>query len=46
MLNIPFYEIRAISNVVEVRNKNNWDISLAIKKLTLTLVEIVEEISI
>ncbi|MGB1205866.1 MAG: futalosine hydrolase [Chitinophagales bacterium] len=45
MLETCFHEIRAISNVVEVRNKNNWHIALAIEKLTLTLIEIVEEIS-
>lgn len=31
--NIPFIEIRAISNYIEPRNTNNWNIPLAIKNL-------------
>lgn len=31
--NIPFASIRSISNPVEPRNKNNWNIHLAIKNL-------------
>lgn len=31
--NVPYFQIRAISNVVERRNKNNWNIPLAIEKL-------------
>ena len=45
MLKVPFHEIRGISNLVEVRNKNNWYIELAIEKLTLTLVKIIKEIN-
>lgn len=32
-LGIPFLEVRAISNKVEARNKNNWDNELAIGNL-------------
>ena len=30
---IPFLALRAISNIVEVRNRNNWDIKLALLNL-------------
>ena len=39
---IPFLEIRAISNYVEARNRENWDIPLAIERLNGVLVELVE----
>jgi futalosine hydrolase len=32
--NIPFLALRAISNKVERRNKNNWEIDLALKNLS------------
>lgn len=35
--NIPFYSIRAISNYVEERNKNNWKIELALENLAKSL---------
>jgi futalosine hydrolase len=38
--NIPFAEIRAISNLVEPRNRDNWNISLAIEQLNSTLIDI------
>jgi len=38
-MNIPFLEIRAISNQVSERNKSKWDIHLAVKNLTDYLVE-------
>jgi futalosine hydrolase len=34
MENVPFVEIRSISNMVESRDKNNWNFPLAIKKLS------------
>jgi futalosine hydrolase len=34
MENVPFAEIRAISNMVESRNKSKWNIPLAIKNLS------------
>ena len=42
MMNVPFLEIRAISNYVEPRNKDNWNIPLAIDKLNETIIGIVE----
>ncbi len=38
--NTPFIALRAISNKVEPRNKDNWDISLAINNLSGRLEEI------
>jgi futalosine hydrolase len=38
--NIPFLALRAISNKVELRNKDNWNISLALKNLSEKLVEV------
>jgi futalosine hydrolase len=34
MENVPFVEIRSISNMVESRDKNKWNIPLAIKNLS------------
>ncbi len=36
---VPFAEVRAISNLVERRNRENWDLPLAIKQLNEVLVE-------
>lgn len=41
--NIPCLQIRAISNYVEKRNKDNWNIPLALKNLRLSLAGILEE---
>lgn len=38
--NIPFLAIRAISNMVEKRNKDNWNIRLALDNLSVKLNEI------
>jgi futalosine hydrolase len=38
--NIPFLEIRSISNYVEARNRDNWDLPLAIAQLNNTLIEL------
>lgn len=35
---IPFYEIRSVSNYVEDRNRAGWDIPLALKSLSDTLI--------
>jgi futalosine hydrolase len=37
---IPFLALRAISNIVEIRNKNNWDIKLALLNLAEKLNEV------
>lgn len=38
-------QVRSISNIVENRNKNNWDIPLAIQNLNKWLIEFVKEYS-
>jgi len=38
--NIPFLALRAISNRVELRNKNNWNIALALNNLSEKLVDV------
>jgi futalosine hydrolase len=43
--NIPFLEIRSISNYVEKRNRDQWNIPLAIQNLNQTIIEILEEIA-
>lgn len=42
--NIPFAEIRAVSNFVEPRDVNNWNIPLAMKNLTTITPEILHHI--
>ncbi len=42
--NILVYQIRTISNYVEPRNKNNWNIPLAIKNLTEFVIDFIENI--
>jgi len=44
MENIPFIQIRSISNFVEARNRNNWDIPLAIKNLNFELMELLKKL--
>ena len=43
-LGIPFCEIRAVSNFVEPRNINNWNIPLAIKNLTTVIPEVIAKL--
>jgi len=38
---INFLQIRSISNYVEPRNKDNWDLPLAISNLNNTLIELI-----
>ena len=40
MESVTFTEIRAISNYVEPRNKDNWNIGLAVKRLNEVLIDI------
>lgn len=40
---VSAYQIRAISNYVEERDKDNWDISLAVRKLNAELKRIIEK---
>lgn len=44
LLQIDAIEIRSISNYVEKRNKENWDIKMAINNLNQTLIEIVNSL--
>ena len=41
MEKIPFLALRAISNMVEIRNRNNWNIPLALNNLSETLNEVI-----
>lgn len=41
---IPCLQIRAISNKVEKRNKENWDIKLAVKNLTTTALKMLQTV--
>ncbi len=41
---IPFFEIRAISNYVETRNRDNWRLDLAIQNLNQVLQQMIEEL--
>jgi futalosine hydrolase len=42
--NIPYVQIRSISNYVTKRNTNEWNIPLAINNLNITLVKILNEL--
>lgn len=39
---LPFLEIRSISNYVEPRNRDNWNLPLAIEELNKTLIELIK----
>jgi futalosine hydrolase len=41
---IPYAQIRAVSNFVERRNKNNWNIPLAIENLNKKVLEILDSL--
>ena len=43
--NIPYVQLRAISNYVEKRNREAWNIPLAIKNLNEKMLEILEALS-
>jgi futalosine hydrolase len=43
-MNIPCIQIRAISNYVERRNRENWNIPLALESLKNTSVSLLNEI--
>lgn len=44
-LNKPCMEIRSISNYVERRNKENWDLPLSVKNLNEVLIRLIGELS-
>lgn len=41
---IPYVQLRAVSNFVEKRNKDNWNIPLAIENLNKKVIEILDNI--
>jgi futalosine hydrolase len=43
-MNLPCLQIRAVSNYVEKRNRNNWKIGLAIKNLNTFAVEFLKKL--
>lgn len=40
---LEFIQIRSISNLVEPRNKKNWNIPLAIKNLSSSVIEVIDK---
>ena len=44
-LNIPAMQIRSISNYVEPRNRESWQIGLAVKNLNDWLIEFINKFS-
>jgi futalosine hydrolase len=45
MLQIPFLQLRGISNLVGERNKENWKISLAIEQVNQSLIRLLTRIA-
>ncbi|MBC8173369.1 MAG: futalosine hydrolase [Chitinophagales bacterium] len=43
---LPFLSIRAVSNYIEKRNKNNWNIPLAIENANTALISILDKLAI
>jgi len=41
---LPSVQLRAISNYVEIRNRDNWNIGLAVKNLNLVLIEFINSL--
>jgi futalosine hydrolase len=46
MASIPYFEVRCISNLVEKRNKGNWNIPLAVANLNAFAIELINELLI
>ena len=44
MEKVPFLQIRAVSYFTEIRKVDNWNLPLAIKNLTDTVIDILEEL--
>ncbi len=44
MLDMNAIQIRAVSNLVEPRNKENWNIPLAIQQLNISLIDLLQSI--
>ena len=45
MQDIKFLQLRSISNYVEERNKENWNLELAIGEVNKTLIELIDTVS-
>jgi futalosine hydrolase len=43
-LNIPFAEVRGVSNIVGERNKRNWDIPKAVKRVNSVVLETLQKV--
>lgn len=43
--NIPFLQLRSVSNAVGIRDKSQWDIGLAITRLNEQLIRIIQQLS-
>lgn len=41
---LPSVQLRAISNYVEIRNRGNWNIGLAVKNLNLVLIDFLDNL--
>ncbi len=46
MMQVDYLQLRAVSNYVEVRNKANWDIDLAIQKVNAELIKCLKSINL
>jgi futalosine hydrolase len=46
MEKVPFLQIRAVSNFIEIRKVDNWNLQLAIGNLTSTVLEILNELRV
>ncbi|MBK5272402.1 MAG: hypothetical protein JJE22_15460 [Bacteroidia bacterium] len=44
MENIPFIQVRSISNYIGERNKRNWDMKESITNLNIALLELIKKI--
>jgi futalosine hydrolase len=42
-LGVPFAEIRSVSNIVGERDKRNWDIRLAVKRVNTVILDILQK---
>ena len=45
MNNLPFVELRGISNFIEKRNRTDWNIELAVTNLNKTVMKLIDEIA-
>lgn len=43
-MNVPFAEIRGVSNIVGERDKRNWDIRLAVKRVNSVVLDVLQSV--